>query len=210
MLPVNNTYGAWPASGEIDIAELRGNNRTYPDGGNEEVRSTLHWGPDHSNDGYLTTTKVQEASLSTFSDKFHTFGLEWSETALFTYLDNRLNQIYYWDFHQSFWQRGAFPASGWNGSPLVNPWAQTGRKNTPFDQDFALIINLAVGGTNGYFKDGVGGKPWVDMSPTAKKEFWDARSRWLPSWGKDLENTQMIVKSVKMWQQGGYNGCPGS
>jgi len=26
MLPVNNTYGVWPASGEIDIAELRGNN----------------------------------------------------------------------------------------------------------------------------------------------------------------------------------------
>lgn len=46
MLPVNQTYGPWPASGEIDIAESRGNNYTYPNGGNEVVSSTLHLGPE--------------------------------------------------------------------------------------------------------------------------------------------------------------------
>merc|ERR1712072_625154 len=30
MMPVNNTYGPWPASGEIDLMESRGNNYTYP------------------------------------------------------------------------------------------------------------------------------------------------------------------------------------
>jgi len=30
-----------------------------------------------------------------------------------------------------------------------------------------LIINLAVGGTIGYFPDGLGGKPWSDSSPRA-------------------------------------------
>ncbi len=30
MLPVNDTYGAWPASGEIDIMEARGNGVDYP------------------------------------------------------------------------------------------------------------------------------------------------------------------------------------
>ncbi|KAG8215895.1 concanavalin A-like lectin/glucanase domain-containing protein [Butyriboletus roseoflavus] len=30
MLPVNNTYGPWPQSGEIDIMESRGNGRSYP------------------------------------------------------------------------------------------------------------------------------------------------------------------------------------
>jgi beta-glucanase (GH16 family) len=29
MLPVSNVYGEWPASGEIDIVESRGNNYTY-------------------------------------------------------------------------------------------------------------------------------------------------------------------------------------
>ena len=31
MLPVNNTYGPWPLSGEIDLMESRGNGRSYPD-----------------------------------------------------------------------------------------------------------------------------------------------------------------------------------
>lgn len=30
MLPVNDVYGAWPASGEIDIMEARGNGISYP------------------------------------------------------------------------------------------------------------------------------------------------------------------------------------
>ncbi|KAI7513464.1 putative beta-1,3-glucan-binding protein, partial [Hortaea werneckii] len=40
MMPVNNTYGPWPASGEIDLMESRGNNYTYPQGGNNIVSST--------------------------------------------------------------------------------------------------------------------------------------------------------------------------
>ena len=38
----------------------------------------------------------------------------------------------------------------------------------------------------------------------ARKEFWDARDQWYPTWEK---NGQMVVKSVKMFQQKGYNGC---
>ena len=30
MMPVNDVYGAWPASGEIDIMEARGNGISYP------------------------------------------------------------------------------------------------------------------------------------------------------------------------------------
>ena len=44
------SYGKWPASGEIDIMESRGNDRILNAEGNEElgnncVGSTLHWGP---------------------------------------------------------------------------------------------------------------------------------------------------------------------
>jgi Glycosyl hydrolases family 16 len=44
MMPVNDTYGAWPASGEIDIMESRGNPINYPLGGVDSYSSTLHWG----------------------------------------------------------------------------------------------------------------------------------------------------------------------
>jgi hypothetical protein len=44
MMPVNDTYGQWPASGEIDIMESRGNSISYPLGGIDAYSSTLHWG----------------------------------------------------------------------------------------------------------------------------------------------------------------------
>jgi hypothetical protein len=44
MLPVNETYGAWPRSGQIDILTGRGNNHTYPNRGVDYAQSDLHWG----------------------------------------------------------------------------------------------------------------------------------------------------------------------
>lgn len=44
MMPVQDTYGSWPASGEIDIAESRGNDLNYPLGGRNTMSSSIHWG----------------------------------------------------------------------------------------------------------------------------------------------------------------------
>ena len=44
MLPVNNVYGPWPQSGEIDVMESRGNGMDYAQGGYNMMSSTLHWG----------------------------------------------------------------------------------------------------------------------------------------------------------------------
>lgn len=44
MLPVNETYGAWPRSGEIDLLSGRGNNASYPTRGVDYAQSALHWG----------------------------------------------------------------------------------------------------------------------------------------------------------------------
>lgn len=198
MMPVKDTYGPWPLSGEIDICESRGNNYTYKQGGNNIVSSALHWGPNLANDAWWRTNVKRKALHSTYSDRFHVFGLEWSEKYIFTYIDTRLLQVLYTDFKEPLWTRGKFPLSDSNGTRLVDPWSKTGRDSTPFDQDFFLILNVAVGGTNGWFKDGESGKPWVDGSPTAPKEFWDARDTWLPTWE---ERGQMIVKKVQMWQQ---------
>ncbi|KAL1304605.1 hypothetical protein AAFC00_003574 [Neodothiora populina] len=204
MLPKNNTYGDWPASGEIDIAEGRGNNYTYPQGGSNIVSSTLHWGPDPDNDGWFRNNEKRKALHTTWSAGFHMYGMEWSEKYIFTYVDTRLLQVMYVGFDTPFWTKGNFPAADSNGTRLANPWAETGKDNTPFDQEFYLILNVAVGGTNGWFDDGVMSKPWVDGSPNAKSEFWNARNQWYPTWEK---NGQMTVKSVKMWQEKGYNGC---
>jgi beta-glucanase (GH16 family) len=52
MMPEDDTYGPWPASGEIDIMESRGNNNTYEKGGRDTYTSTLHWG------NYLSSSTV--------------------------------------------------------------------------------------------------------------------------------------------------------
>ena len=196
MLPVNDTYGPWPKSGEIDIAESRGNNYTYGQGGNNIVSSALHWGPNTANDAWWRTNVKRNALHTTFTAKEHMFGLEWSEKYLFTYIDTRLLQVLYTPFNQPLWERGNFPLSDSNGTRLINPWPST---TAPFDQKFYLIMNVAVGGTNGWFKDGASGKPWVDQSPTAKKDFWNARDVWLPTWQKAGE---MVVSKVVISQEG--------
>lgn len=207
MLPVNDTYGPWPASGEIDILESRGNDHTYAQGGDNIASSALHWGPDPANDAWWRTNQKRQALHSTFAQEFHTYGVEWSEKYIFTYIDTRLLQVLYVNFSpkQNLWERGNFPLSSENGTAFVDPWSQTGNPNTPFDQDFYLIINLAVGGENGWFQDGKSKKPWVDGSPTAKSDFWNARDTWLANWAQN--DPELKVKSVKVWQQQGYNGC---
>ena len=204
MLPVNSTYGEWPRSGEIDIAETRGNNYTYDAGGNNIVSSALHWGPDTANDAWWRTNNKRQALHTTYSAAPHVFGVEWSEKYIFTYIDTRLLQVLYFDFNGDLYSRGGFPLSDSNGTTLVDPWSQTGDPATPFDEDFYLILNLAVGSTNGWFTYEKGGKPCVDASPTARKDFWSTRDQWYPTWA---DNGQMIVHSVKIWQQKGYKGC---
>ena len=200
MLPVNNTYGPWPQSGEIDIAESRGNNHTYKQGGNNIVSSALHWGPNPANDAWWRTNVKRSALHTTYAASEHTFGLEWSQKYLFTYVNSILLQVLYTNFNEPLWQRGQFPLSNSNGTRLVDSWSQTGRKQTPFDEEFYLILNVAVGGTNGWFEDGAGGKPWIDGSATAKKDFWNARDQWYPTWTAPGAG-QMEISKVAMWKQ---------
>jgi hypothetical protein len=82
---------------------------------------------------------------------------------------------------------------------LNNPWAN-GTKSAPFDIPFYLILNVAVGGTNGWFPDGVGNKPWLDGSATAMLDFIKSKDQWLKTWAEKEEDRAMVVDSVKMWQ----------
>lgn len=68
------------------------------------------------------------------------------------------------------WDLGKFPPTE------NNPWK--GRPNqAPFDQEFYIIMNVAVGGTNGYFPDAPN-KPWNNGDPHAINSFWDRKAEW--------------------------------
>jgi hypothetical protein len=107
--------------------------------------------------------------------------------------------------YKSMWDRGGFGKTILNKSAVPDPWSHTHRRNTPFDEHFFLILNVAVGGTNGFFKDGVASKPWGDASLTAPREFWEGRNQWLPTWGAG-DSRGMTVRSVKMWSNGPCGG----
>lgn len=61
-------------------------------------------------------------------------------------------------------------------------------------------MNVAVGGTNGFFPDGQGSKPWVDGSGTSMSDFWIAKDRWWKTWPEDVTQRGMAIDSVKMWK----------
>ncbi|GFZ47910.1 hypothetical protein JCM24511_05657 [Saitozyma sp. JCM 24511] len=230
MLPQNNTYGAWPASGEIDyiharyalssyslrlkIAESRGNAPSYPGGGVDKIQGGIHWGPLPQFDSWWKTFGTQQNRIRGYHQDYHKYTLEWDERYLSIYIDNRVYSTLDLSMNQPFWNRGNFPTYYVNGTDtlkLSNPWVLGTGNASPFDQSFYLILNVAVGGTNGFFPDNVGGKPWADSSLTAmgvrqmssaeRTDFWSAKDRWYPTWPSDPTQRGMAVQSVRMWQK---------
>jgi beta-glucanase (GH16 family) len=183
MMPEEDVYGEWPRSGEIDIAEFRGNSYQYPEG-RDFMSSTLHWGPSYKHDGYIGTHGSAFLRRQDFTTGFHTFGLEWTENYIFMYLDSRLKQVHYTKFKKDnpLWKKGGFASlQTENGTLYDNPW-KNGGKNAPFDQKFYLILNVAVGAQNGWFFDGEGNKPWVRNSIHYLRQmltlYIDSEGRW--------------------------------
>lgn len=190
LLPTHNEYGNWPASGEIDIMESRGNNEGYPIGGHNAFGSTLHWGVNWDQNKFDKTHKDYKHSESLAND-FHIYGLYWNEDGLYTYIDKPENKVLEVDFkEQSFFKRGEFP------STTDNPWV--GEPNAaPFNREFHLIMNLAVGGTNSYFPDGMAGKPWSNQDPHSVNAFYNAKGQWYSTWNG--EDAALKIDSVKIW-----------
>ncbi|MCG8605155.1 family 16 glycosylhydrolase, partial [bacterium] len=84
MLPTDNVYGGWAASGEIDIMEYLGHQPNI-------IHGTLHYGgewPANRSGGASFTL-----SEGTFNEAFHTFALEWEEGIFRWFVDDSLYQI---------------------------------------------------------------------------------------------------------------------
>lgn len=168
LRPRNSPYkGGWPRGGEIDIMESRGNRGSWDVG---MVRSAVHWGIS----GGDRKTAAGRKQGNNWHSQFHTYKLEWTPDYIATYVDSE--RIMYLEAGTSMYDRGHFRGA--------NIWA-SGDKMAPFDQEFYLILNVAVGGIGGTFTDSrnfTPKKPWRNNSPTAARDFWDARSDWLASW----------------------------
>lgn len=113
MLPTDEAYGGWPASGEIDIMESLGYIPYY-------VAATVQT---KSYNYIQGTQKTAIFGVPDCYSEFHKYILEWDASELRIYVDSKL--------YHTFKNEGT-GFSGW-----------------PFDKQFHLLLNVAIGGTFG-------------------------------------------------------------
>lgn len=119
MLPEQDKYGAWASSGEIDVMESWG---SQPD----KIAGTIHYGENWPNNKY--TGKDYHFPDGQRIDQWHTYAVEWEPGELRWYVDGNLYQT------QNDWYSKGLNAATNYSYPA------------PFDQNFYLVMNLAVGG----------------------------------------------------------------
>ena len=150
MMPTDEVYGGWPRSGEIDIVEAVNLKAADIDGNPEaHIYGTLHYGKewpnnDSSGQAYSLPNDANPA------DDFHTYAIEWQEGEIRWYMDGylyatqrrsevRVNSkgeatgLAHRGWYAEYFEQGT--------GELTTFW-----DNAPFDQEFYLILNLAVGG----------------------------------------------------------------
>lgn len=124
MLPVDLKYGTWPLSGEIDILEARGREPNLADG-------TVHFGkpyPNNENSGGVFDFNTSKYNQDSDISDYHIYAVEWEPGEIRWYVDDELY----------------FKESNWYCQSFDNP--EKFRYPAPFDQNFYIILNLAIGG----------------------------------------------------------------
>ncbi len=116
MMPQDDVYGSWAASGEIDIMESA-NAMT-------SVGGALHFGGSAPQNTYTSSSTTLGGA--SFADAFHTYAIEWEPDAIRWYVDGTL----YMTRVSTQWYTNAAP----------------GNPRAPFDQEFYILLNAAVGG----------------------------------------------------------------
>ncbi|MBR4708096.1 MAG: carbohydrate binding domain-containing protein [Pseudobutyrivibrio sp.] len=113
-------YGQWPKCGEIDIMEVMGQDTS-------KSYHTIHYGYS-AGSGHKENQGSKTLREKDFADEYHVFRMDWEPGKITWFVDDE--QVY----TTSDWYTGADDAS-----QLTYP--------APFDQDFYVILNLAVGGS---------------------------------------------------------------
>lgn len=127
MLPTENHYGAWAASGEIDIMEvvnLGTRCQSCPGGIENQALGTIHYGGVWPRNVYSGEATVLPPS----EDGYHVYAVQWDPGRITWLVDGRP----YATRTYRDWRTEA-----------------PGRLQTrfaPFDRPFHLILNLAIGG----------------------------------------------------------------
>lgn len=122
MMPRTSTYGGWPRSGEIDIMEMKGR---YP----TESSGTIHMASTPSGQQHYRGANQTFEYGSDFTD-WHVYGLLWTKTEIVHLMDGK-----------------EFRRTPFSTLPTQTNSIYAGSTNgTPYDKDFFLILNLAVGG----------------------------------------------------------------
>lgn len=150
MMPTDEVYGGWPRSGEIDIVESVNLKAMDAEGKPEaHVYGTLHYGrewPNNSSSGkaYKLPDDMNPA------DDFHTYTIEWQEGEIRWYVDNylyatqRQSEVRY----NSKDEPVGLAHKGWFAEYFdqVSGELTTYWTSAPYDQQFYMILNFAVGG----------------------------------------------------------------
>lgn len=129
MMPQEEKYGGWPASGEIDVMEARGQEPT-------KILGTLHYGSSWPANVHVSKEHVLPNG-GTIAD-FHVYAVEWEPGEVRWFADDRqyAAQSFWWGSGKKDGAKGAIP----DKEADLYPWP------APFDQPFYLIMNVAVGG----------------------------------------------------------------
>ena len=112
-------YGAWAASGEIDIMEYKSR---LP----REISGALHYGGAWPNNVYSSGKHTFSKESGETAAGWHVYSLEWFEDKMIWYVDGAEY------FRMDDWYSVA------GDTALKQP--------APFDQPFSIVINAAVGG----------------------------------------------------------------
>lgn len=118
MLPQEEAYGTWAASGEIDIVEVRGR---FP----KNVNAALHYGGQWPDNEYSSAYMKLEETV----ESYHTYAIEWEPGEIRWYVND---ELYY-------------TANDWYS--VSDGEIDSNTYPAPFDKPFYLLLNLAVGGT---------------------------------------------------------------
>ena len=125
LMPNESVYGGWPRSGEVDIVEHVG---SIPN----RVSVAAHTNNRNGNVGSQGSAWNQTKTYDNVADNFHTYGIEWiddyqngNDVLIFTFDGDVVGRYSQTSWMNSTWQ----------------DW--------PFDQNFYVILNMAIGGKFG-------------------------------------------------------------